>query len=81
MLIEILGTGCAKCKKLEEITREAVQESGIDAYINHITDIKAIMNYGVMTTPALVVDGVVKVAGKIPSKDEIKKWICVGKPA
>jgi small redox-active disulfide protein 2 len=75
MLIEILGTGCAKCKKLEEITREAVQESGIDAYINHITDIKAIMNYGVMTTPALVIDGVVKVTGKIPSRDEIKQWI------
>jgi small redox-active disulfide protein 2 len=77
MLIEILGTGCAKCQKLEAITRESVQESGIDAQINHITDIKAIMNYGVMTTPALVIDGVVKIAGKIPSRDEIKQWICV----
>ena len=75
MLIEILGTGCAKCKKLEELTKEAVDELGVDAFVNHITDIKAIMNYGVMTTPALVVDGVVKVAGKIPSKDEIKKLI------
>jgi len=75
MLIEILGTGCAKCKKLEDITREAVHESGTEAYINHITDIKAIMNYGVMTTPALVIDGVVKVAGKIPSRDDVKHWI------
>jgi small redox-active disulfide protein 2 len=81
MLLEILGTGCAKCKKLEELTKEAVDELGVDAFISHITDIKAIMNYGVMTTPALVVDGVVKVAGKIPSKDEIKKLINAGKPA
>lgn len=75
MLIEILGTGCAKCKKLEELTNAAVDELKIDAFVNHITDIKAIMNYGVMTTPALVVDGVVKVAGTLPSKDEIKKLI------
>jgi small redox-active disulfide protein 2 len=81
MLLEILGTGCAKCKKLEELTKEAVNELGVDALINHITDIKAIMNYGVMTTPALVVDGVVKVAGKIPTKDEIKKLISTGKSA
>lgn len=75
MLIEILGTGCAKCKKLEDLTKEVVHESGIDAYINHITDIKVIMNYGVMATPALVIDGVVKAAGKIPSRDEIRQWI------
>ena len=75
MLLEILGSGCAKCKKLEELTKEAVNELGVDAFVNHITDIKVIMNYGVMTTPALVVDGVVKVAGKVPSKDEIKKLI------
>jgi small redox-active disulfide protein 2 len=75
MLIEILGTGCAKCKKLEELTKDAVNEMGVDAFVNHITDIKAIMNHGVMTTPALVVDGVLKVAGTLPSKDEIKKLI------
>lgn len=75
MLLEILGSGCAKCKKLEELTKEAVGELGVDAFVNHVTDIKVIMNYGVMTTPALVVDGVVKVAGKVPSKDEIKKLI------
>lgn len=75
MLLEILGSGCAKCKKLEELTKEAVGELGVNALVNHVTDIKVIMNYGVMTTPALVVDGVVKVAGKVPSKDEIKKLI------
>lgn len=79
MMIEILGSGCAKCKKLEDITKEAVDELKVDAFVNHITDIKAIMNYGVMSTPALVVDGVVKVAGKLPSKDEIKK-IIMAKP-
>lgn len=75
MLLEILGTGCAKCQKLEELTRQAVKEMGIDAQINHVKDITAITNYGVMITPALVKDGVVKVAGKIPSLDEIKKLL------
>ncbi|OHD67925.1 MAG: hypothetical protein A2W19_06665 [Spirochaetes bacterium RBG_16_49_21] len=80
MLLEILGSGCAKCHKLEALTREAVHETGIEAHINHVTDIQSTMNYGVMATPALVVDGVVKVAGKLPAKDEIKKWISVGQP-
>jgi small redox-active disulfide protein 2 len=75
MLIEILGTGCAKCQKLEESTRKAVSELGIDAHINHIKDLKQIMNYGVMTTPALVVDGVVKSTGKVLSVEEIKKML------
>ncbi len=75
MLIEILGSGCAKCNKLEALAREAVKENGIDAHINHVKDIQAIMHYGVMVTPALVVDGVVKAAGKIPTKDEIKNWL------
>ncbi len=75
MLLEILGSGCAKCQKLEELTRQAVDEMGVDAQINHVKDITAITNYGVMITPALVKDGVVKVAGKIPSLEEIKKLI------
>lgn len=77
MKLEILGSGCAKCHKLEEITKEAVKELGIDAEVAKVQDIKAIMAYGVMTTPALVVNGEVKVAGKIPSIKEIKKWISV----
>jgi small redox-active disulfide protein 2 len=75
MKLEILGTGCAKCRKLEELTKEAVKELGIDAEVVKVQDIKAIMAYGVMVTPALVVNGEVKAAGKIPSREEIKKLI------
>ena len=75
MKIEILGTGCPKCKKLYELTSEAVKESGIQAEIVKVEKITDIMNYGVMMTPALVVDGVVKTAGKIPSKAEITNLI------
>jgi small redox-active disulfide protein 2 len=75
MKIEILGTGCAKCNKLEELAREAVAESGSDAEIVKVKDLNAIMGYGVMITPALVVNGEVKSAGKVPTKEEIKKWI------
>ena len=75
MKIEILGTGCPKCKKLAELTKEAVNELGVSAEIIKVTDIHKIIDYGVMVTPALVIDGDVKVAGKIPSKEEIAKWI------
>jgi small redox-active disulfide protein 2 len=75
MKIEILGTGCAKCHKLDELVRETVKEAGISAEITKVDDIKKIMTYGVMTTPALVIDGKVKVAGKIPSIAEIKQLI------
>ena len=71
MKIEILGTGCARCHKLEEVTREAIKDSGIAVELTKVDDIKKIMGYGVMTLPALVVDGEVKMVGKIPSKDEI----------
>ena len=72
MKIEILGTGCAKCKTLYENTRAAVQEKGIEAYIIKIEDIQSIMKYGVMSTPALVVDGKVIFSGKTASVGEIK---------
>ncbi len=75
MKLEILGTGCAKCQKLEEITRKAAEELGIPAEITKVKDLKDIMNYGVMITPALVVDGEVKIAGKVPSLEEVKKLI------
>ena len=75
MKIAILGTGCATCNKLEDTVRQAVKETGIDAQIDHIKDIKQIMAYGVMTTPALVIDGVVKAAGKIPMLTDIKQMI------
>ena len=72
MKIEILGTGCAKCKTLYENTRAAVQEKGIEADIVKIEDIQSIMKYGVMSTPALVVDGKVIFSGKTASAGEIK---------
>jgi small redox-active disulfide protein 2 len=75
MKIEILGTGCARCHKLEEVTREAVKDSGVAVELTKVEDIKKIMGYGVMTLPALVIDSVVKVAGKIPTKEEIIKLI------
>ena len=75
MKLEILGTGCPKCKKLTELVTEAVKELGVTAEISKVEKIDDIMNYGVMTTPALAVDGKVVVAGRIPSKDDIKKWI------
>ena len=75
MKLEILGTGCPKCIKLEELTRKAAGELGLDAEITKVKEIDQIMNYGVMITPALVVDGVVKVAGKVPSIEELKKYL------
>ncbi len=75
MKLEILGTGCPKCTKLEELTRKAVSELGVEAEITKVKDINQIMNYGVMITPALVVDGVVKVVGKVPPVEEIKKYL------
>ena len=75
MKIEILGTGCPKCKKLTELTKEVINELGISAEVVKITDINKIIDYGVMVTPTLVINGEVKVAGKIPSKEDIKKWI------
>ncbi|TET09902.1 MAG: thioredoxin family protein [Candidatus Atribacteria bacterium] len=75
MKIEILGTGCPKCKKLNELVEEAINELGVLAEIIKITDINKIIDYGVMVTPALVIDGDVMVVGKISSKEEIIKWI------
>jgi small redox-active disulfide protein 2 len=73
--LQILGTGCPKCKKLAEVSEQAAQALGIEFQIEKVTDINEIMKFGVMMTPALAVDGVVKVAGKVPSVDEIKKMI------
>jgi small redox-active disulfide protein 2 len=71
----ILGMGCAKCGKLYEVTEQAAKELGVPYEINKITDLKQIMALQVMMTPALVVDGTVKVAGRVPSVDEIKKLL------
>ena len=74
-LLQILGTGCPKCKKLAENTEAAAKALGIDYQLEKVTEITKIMAFGVMITPALVVDGQVKVAGKVPSPEDIKKML------
>jgi small redox-active disulfide protein 2 len=73
--IQILGTGCPKCKKLAENAETAAKEFGIKFEIEKVTDINEIMKFGVMVTPALAVGGEVKVVGKVSSPDEIKKML------
>lgn len=73
MDIKILGPGCPKCKTLEKITREVVEQNGIDATVTKVDDIMEIMKYGVMTTPALVVNGKVEIKGRVPSAEEIRQ--------
>ena len=75
MLIHVLGTGCAKCRMLHKIVKEAVREAGVDAQVEKVEDIRKIMAFDVLATPALVVDGKVKVAGKVPSLAEIRKLL------
>ncbi len=73
MIIKILGSGCANCKKLEAHAKEAIKELGIEATIEKVENIQDIMAYGVMKTPALVVDEKVKIMGRVASVDDIKK--------
>ncbi len=73
MNIQVLGPGCARCKQLFSNTQTAVIQGNIDADVEKVEDIAIIMKHGVMSTPALVVDGVVKVSGKVPSVEELKK--------
>ncbi len=75
MKIEILGTGCAKCKALFANVQKAVSEMGISAEIEKVEDYHQIANYGVMTTPALAVDGKVKLAGRVATPEEIKQML------
>ena len=75
MKIEVLGTGCSRCKQLHENTMQAVIAAGVEADVSKVEDITEIMRYGVMSTPALVIDRVVKTVGKVPSVDEIKKLL------
>ena len=75
MIIKVLGTGCAKCMQLEKTAKEAVKELGVDAKIEEVKDITKILEYPILTTPGLVIDEKVVCSGKIPSKDEVKKYI------
>ena len=75
MQIKVLGPGCPKCQQTERIVKEAVQESGVEAKVDKVTDVMEIAGYGVFGTPAVVIDGDVKSVGKIPKKEDIKIWI------
>jgi len=75
MKIEILGSGCPKCKQLEANARKAVEETGKKAAIVKVTDINEIINRGVMATPAISIDGKIRASGRIPEVEEIKGWL------
>jgi small redox-active disulfide protein 2 len=75
MEIKILGPGCSKCKTLDKLTREVVEKNGINANITKVEDIMEIMKYGVMSTPALVIDEKVVLKGRVPSSDELKQLL------
>ncbi len=75
MEIKILGTGCPKCRQLENLTREMIRETGIDAQVEKVEDIMQIMGYGVARTPGLVIDGKVVAAGKLPAREELKQLL------
>jgi small redox-active disulfide protein 2 len=75
MEIKVLGPGCPKCQQTEKVVKEALTETGVEADIQHVTDILEIGSYGVFGTPAVIVDGEVKSVGKVPTKEEVKGWI------
>ena len=75
MIIKVLGPGCANCKKLEKNVEVAIEELGIDASVEKVTDFKEIAKYGVMSTPALVFDGKLIISGKVSKPEEIKKYL------
>ncbi len=75
MDIKILGPGCPKCQQTAKVVKEAVEEKGVEANVEKVTDTMKIAGYGVFGTPAVVIDGEVKSVGKIPSKDDVKNWL------
>lgn len=75
MKIKILGSGCPKCKQTEEVVKEAIAEAGIDAEVEKVTGVMEIAAYGVLGTPAVVVNGEVKSVGKVPDKAEVLSWL------
>jgi len=75
MEIKVLGPGCKKCHETERVVKEALREAGMDAVVEHVSDIAKIAGYGIFSTPGVVIDGEVKSAGKIPSKAEVKSWL------
>jgi small redox-active disulfide protein 2 len=81
MLIQVLGTGCSRCKTLYEIATKAVQETGVDAQVEKVEDMQKIMSFDILMTPGLVIDGKVKAAGRVPNVEELKRLILAAKAA
>jgi small redox-active disulfide protein 2 len=79
VIIQVLGTGCTRCKTLYELANMAVQETGVEALVEKVEDIQQIMAYNIITTPGLVIDGYLKVAGRLPGLEEVKKLILAAK--
>jgi small redox-active disulfide protein 2 len=75
MKIEILGSGCAKCKSVEKLVRNVVAELGVQAEIMKVEDLQEIINRGIIMTPAVFIDGEAKIVGRVPTTDEIKKLL------
>jgi small redox-active disulfide protein 2 len=73
--VTVYGPGCMKCKKAEELARQVIAESGVQATLEKVSDMQAIVAAGVMSTPAVAVDGVVKLSGRVPTADELRQWI------
>ena len=74
-VVKIYGPGCSKCKKVEEVVRKVVADTGADACIEKVSDMQAILSLGIFATPAVTVDGIVKSAGRLPEAVEIKQWL------
>jgi len=75
MRVKVLGPGCARCKRLEELTREAAAEAGIPVEIEHVTDTARILDYAIVSTPGLVVEEELKMSGRLPHREEIVAWL------
>ena len=75
MTITVYGPGCAKCKQTEELVRRVIAETGITAEVVKVSDLKEMITAGIMSTPAVAVDGAIKVAGRVPKAEEVKQWI------
>lgn len=79
MIIQVLGTGCSRCKTLFETVNQAVRKTGVDAQVEKVEDIQKIMDYEILMTPGLVIDGYVKVAGRVPNLEEVKRLVLAAK--
>ena len=79
MEIKVLGPGCNKCQQTDKVVKEAIAEAGLSVEVEKVTDMMKIAGYGVFGTPAVVVNGEVKSVGKIPKKDDVKKWLAAAK--